>query len=900
MKHSIRTTQASASVLQFKLNWLHSYRLILALLFMAIAQAGAGQTVIGNQVDYAAPLNYRIAGITVSGAQYTDVQAIKLFSGLQEGDEVTIPGDVITDAVRKLWKQRLFTDIGIYVAEFRGNDVYLVISLKESPRMTKYVINGVKKSEADNLREKLDLRTMTISTDNVKNNSIKTIKDYYIDKGYYAAKIKVSEREDPTLQNGVILEFDVNKGDRVKIEEIIIEGAGIAQEKRDFLFLKGKKLSPVMSVSAIKRTMKDTKERDWSRVFKSSKFMEEKYEEDKQKVIAKYNKKGFRNAKIAYDSVYTINSERVGIYMKIEEDKRFYFRNINFVGNTKYTTGRLDSVLNIRRGDIYNLELLETRLNFNPQGIDLSSLYTDDGYLAFYAFPVETLIEPDSIDIEVRMNEGKQFRIGQIRVSGNTKTNDHVIFREVRTRPGELFNRSDIIRTQRELASLGYFNQEAFDVRTNPRPDEGLVDLEYVLEEKPNDQIQLSGGWGGGRVVGSLQLSFTNFSMRNFFKKESWSPLPTGDGQRLALSASSNGAFFQAYNISFTEPWLGGKKPTSLSVSSSISRQTNGQFKKLRQSDLDNNSFLRENYSVGDDNPNLQELKVIGGAINIGTRLQKPDDYFVLYTGISYQKFILNNYRAFFGDFSNGIANNLAYNFTLSRSSTSEPIYPTYGSQITFTTKLTPPYKFLAERFGDKTFDYENMSQGERFKLVEYYKMKITAHWYTALNKHKDRKFVLHTNVGLGFIGSYNKQLGLTPFERFYLGGVYLSGFLLDGREIVNLRGYDDLTLTSPNQNTGAPAIAKYSAELRYPLSTNPSATIFMMAFAEAGNTWSDLRLFNPYQVYRSAGTGLRIFLPMFGLLGFDYGWRLDDLPSYPNMARGQFHFSIGMNMGEL
>jgi outer membrane protein insertion porin family len=337
-----------------------------------------------------------------------------------------------------------------------------------------------------------------------------------------------------------------------------------------------------------------------------------------------------------------------------------------------------------------------------------------------------------------------------------------------------------------------------------------------------------------------------------------------------------------------------------LSVSSSISRQTNGQFKKLRQSDLDNNSFLRENYEVGDDNPNLQELKVIGGAINIGTRLQKPDDYFVLYTGVSYQKFILNNYRAFFGDFTNGIANNLAYNFTISRSSTSEPIYPTYGSQITLTTKLTPPYKFFAERFGGKSFDYENMSLEERFKLVEYYKMKITAHWYTALNKHKDRKFVLHTNVGLGFIGSYNKDLGLTPFERFYLGGVYLSGFLLDGREIVNLRGYDDLTLTSPNQNTGAPAIAKYSAELRYPLSTNPSATIFMMAFAEAGNTWSDMRLFNPYQVYRSAGTGLRIFLPMFGLLGFDYGWRLDDIPAYPNMARGQFHFSIGMNMGEL
>jgi len=874
--------------------------LALILSLTAFLPSGMAQTIIGNQVDYAAPLNYRIAGISVLGAQYTDVQAIKLFSGLQEGDEVTIPGDAISDAVRKLWKQKLFTDIGIYAAEFRGNDVYLVISLKESPRMTKYVINGIKKSEADNLREKLDLRTMTISTDNVKNNAIKTIKDYYIDKGYYAATVSITEREDATLQNGVILEFDINRGDRVKIEEIVIEGAGIAQEKKDFFFIKGKKLKPVMSNSAIKRTMKETKERDWKRIFKASKYIEEKYEEDKQKIIAKYNKKGFRNAKIAYDSVYTINSERVGIYMKIEEDKRFYFRNINFVGNTKYTTGRLDSVLNIRRGDIYNVEQLETRLNFNPQGIDLSSLYTDDGYLAFYAFPVETLVEPDSIDIEIRMNEGKQFRIGRVGISGNTKTNDHVIFREIRTRPGELFNRSDIIRTQRELASLGYFNQEAFDVRTNPRPDEGLVDLEYVLEEKPNDQIQLSGGWGGGRVVGSLQLSFTNFSMRNFFKGASWSPLPTGDGQRLSLSASSNGTFFQSYNISFTEPWLGGKKPTSLSVSSSISRQTNGQFKKLRQSDLDNSAFLRENYQVGDDNPNLQELKVIGGAVNIGTRLQRPDDYFVLYTGISYQKFILNNYRAFFGDFSNGIANNLAYNFTLSRSSTSEPIYPTYGSQITFTTKITPPYKLLQEKFGGRTFDYEGMTQEERFKLVEYYKMKITAHWYTALNKHKDRKFVLHTNVGLGFIGAYNKDLGLTPFERFYLGGVYLSGFLLDGREIVNLRGYDDLTLTSPNQNTGAPAIAKYSVELRYPLSTNPSATIFMMGFAEAGNTWSDLRLFNPYQVYRSAGTGLRIFLPMFGLLGFDYGWRLDDLPNYPNMARGQFHFSIGMNMGEL
>jgi len=444
MKHSIKDIWVEFLRLTMEKTITAVHIGFLFVFFQTLSYTGMGQTIIGNQIDYAAPLNYRIAGITVLGAEYTDVQAVKLFSGLQEGDEITIPGDAITDAIRKLWKQRLFTDIGIYAAEFRGNEVYLVISLKESPRMTKYVINGVKKSEADNLREKLDLRTMTISTANVKNNAIKTIKDYYIEKGYYAAQVKVSERTDATLQNGIILEFDVNKGNRVKIEEIKIEGAGVAMEQREFLFLKSKKMRPVMSTKALKRTMKETKERDWKRIFKSSKFLEDKYDEDKQKIIAKYNKKGFRNAKIVADSVYTINNERVGIYMKIEEDKRFYFRNVNFVGNTKYTTGRLDSVLNIRRGDIYNLELLETRLNFNPQGIDLSSLYTDDGYLAFYAFPVETLVEPDSIDIEVRMNEGKQFRIGQIAVSGNTKTNDHVIFREIRTRPGELFNRSDI------------------------------------------------------------------------------------------------------------------------------------------------------------------------------------------------------------------------------------------------------------------------------------------------------------------------------------------------------------------------------------------------------------------------------------------------------------------------
>jgi outer membrane protein insertion porin family len=677
-----------------------------------------------------------------------------------------------------------------------------------------------------------------------------------------------------------------------------VGAGGVLVEKKSLLFGK-KKMKPAMSEARVKRLLKNTKERKKWRLWKQSKFMEKEYEEDKQKVIAKYNKIGFRNAKIISDSLYTINNERIGIQINIEEDKKFYFRDITFVGNTKYRTSQLDSVLGIQKGDMYNLELLQSRLSYNPAGRDVSSLYTDDGYLSFNAQPVETLIEPDSIDIEVRMYEGKQYRVGRVIVVGNTKTNDHVIYREIRTRPGELFNRSDIIRTQRELAALGYFNPEAFDIQINQRNEDGLVDLTYVVEEKPNDQIQLSGGWGGGqvgsnrgRVVGSLSLSFSNFSMRNFFKKEAWSPLPTGDGQRLSISATSNGVYFRSTNISFTEPWLGGKKPNSLTLSAWKSVQSNG-VTRAQDGELVNGVPLER-----------RELVIKGGAVSFGKRLQKPDDYFVLQAGISYQRYELNDYGILF-KFADGISNNLAGNVTLSRNSTSDPIYPKWGSQITLTGKATLPYTSIGSALLNKEYDFAGMTDQQRYDWVEYYKVKFTAQWFTPLNKHKERNFVLNSKVGFGFLGTYNPQLGESPFERFYLGGVFLSGFLLDGREIVNLRGYDDLSLTAPSDkrpvsNVGAPVIAKYGFELRYPLSTNPQATIYALSFLEAGKTWEKLNEFDPFNVYRTGGVGLRIFLPMFGLLGFDYGWRLDDVPAAPNMARGQFHFSIGMNMGEL
>jgi outer membrane protein insertion porin family len=823
------------------------------------------QVELGSTIDYAEPRKMKLAGITVMGAEYTDAQAILLFCGLKVGQEIMIPGDAIADALRKLWKNQLFSSIDIRLAEARGDDAFLVIVVKELPKLGVFKFDGIKKGDADNLREKMKIRSGNIVNENLKATATNIIKDFYIEKGYFNAKVDIVEKAYPNLPNAVELTFDIERGNRIKIEEIEWVGAD------------------KMALATLNRTMKNTKKAAIYHVFKASKFLEDEYEEDKVAIVARYNKEGFRNMRIVKDSIYSVGPERLKIKITLDEGNKFYFRNISFIGNTKYRSNSLDSILNIKKGDVYNMEVLQTRLNMNQSGRDVASLYTDDGYLNFYAYPVESLVPPDSIDIEVRMGEGKQYRIGVVSVSGNTKTNDHVIYREIRTRPGDLFNRSDLIRSQRELANLNYFSQEAFDIRTNPRADEGLVDLEYVVEEKPSDQIELSGGWGGGRVVGSLGLSFNNFSMRNFFKKDAWSPLPTGDGQRLSIRAMSNGAFFQSYNLSFTEPWLGGKRPNSLSVSAYHSVQSNGQKKYLGE-------VL---------NPLRQSLIITGASVSFGQRWQKPDDWFLFFGGISYQHFDLNNYGSFFS-FNNGYSNNLAANFTIERSSLSETIYPTWGSKITFSSKCTLPYTFLGENVFGKTYDYASMTDQQKVDWVEYYKIKFTANWYTSLNKHKTNKLVLHTHAGFGFLGAYNKNLGQSPFERFYLGGVFLSGFLLDGREIVNLRGYDDLSLTMPSDRVGAPVITKYGAELRYPISLNPQATIFALAFAEAGRTWTDFSDYNPFNLYKSVGGGLRIFLPMFGLLGFDYGWRLNDLPNAPNMAPGQFHFSIGMNMGEL
>lgn len=825
--------------------------------------AGAISIAQGPTVENAS--TYTLGGLTVLGADYTDAQAVKLFSALQIGQELNIPGEDVTRAIRNLWAQDLFSDISVELAEVRDNLAYLVIRVEELPRLTRYTFQGISRSEQETLKGEIELLTGRVVNDNVVKTARKRLNDYYAEKGYWDAEVNIIQKSDTAFENGARLSISIEKGAKVKVGEIVLAGTEKIEAKK------------------VLQSMKDLKSKKWYRIFKSSKFVEENVELAMASVTALYNSQGYRNARVITDSIYRLPDGNVGIAFDVNEGNQFYFGDITFSGNSKYRSTQLDSIIGIREGDTYDLERLETRVFMDPKGLDLSSLYQDDGYLTFQAMPMENRIENDTIDIEVRMMEGKQFRIGRILVKGNTKTNDHVIYREIRTRPGDLFSRTDIIRTQRELAQLNYFNQEAFGINPIQHPEDGTVDIEYAVEEKPSDQIELSGGWGGGRVVGTLGVSFTNFSARNMFKKGAWKPIPTGDGQRVSLRAQSNGLFFQSYNFSFMEPWLGGKKPNALSFNVWRSVQSNGQPKRVE----------------GEINENRQSLQITGVQVGFGQRWKKPDDWFTMNVALSYQHFQLNNYGVFFS-FSDGTANNLAANFTLARNSISDPIYPVWGSNISLSVKATPPYSVFR---GKSDEYYEGMSDQDRFRWVEYHKWKLKAEWYTPLTQsagENPRTLVLRTHAGIGLIGQYNRSVGLSPFERFYLGGVFLSGYVLDGREIVNLRGFDDLSLTMPDQNTGAPVIAKYGVELRYPLSTNPSATIFMLAFVDAGKTWADAREFNPFEVYRSAGVGMRIFLPMFGLLGLDYGWRLDDIPTQPNMSRGQFHFSIGMNTGEL
>lgn len=838
----------------------------------AIAQVVPAESNSVENIDWAKPKEYTIAGIEVECSEYTDKNIIRLLSGISYGDKVQIPGDKISEAIKNLWKQSLFEDVKIYLVKTIGNDAFLKIAVIEKPRLSKFSFRGnVKKNDADEIRGKIRLIREKVVTDYTLGYIKNIVRDFYVNKGFYNAKVDITSEVDKTAKTPhVIVYINVSKGKKVRIKNLNINGNTIVADWK------------------LRRKMSDSKPFRWYTFWNSGKYLEDNLEKDLPSIVAKYNSKGYRDARISKDTTYFVKKNRVNIDITLDEGHKYYFGDIKWFGNAKYRSGQLDTILNINKGEIFDQALLDQKLFMNPNGYDISSLYMDDGYLFFNVTPQEVNIHNDTIDLDIHMYEGKQATINKVTVMGNTKTNDHVIYRQIRTRPGQLFRRSDIIRTQRELSQLGYFDPEKLGVTPTPNAADGTVDIEYKVEEKPSDQVELSGGWGGGRVVGTLGLTFNNFSMRNIFKPSAWSPLPTGDGQKFSIRAQTNGIYYQSYNLSFTEPWLGGKKPNSLSVSGFFS-MFNSTGEKKYVNDSEGNKIL---------NPNRSTMKIIGGSVGFGKQLKKPDDYFSLYTEASYNYYELQNYPYFI--LANGYANDFNGKINISRNSIDGTTFPKNGSNFSLLGQFTPPYSL----FNGK--NYETSTAAQKYKFIEYQKYKFTAEWYTQLTNKKAgegkeaRNLVLRTKIGYGILGMYNKKVGVSPFERYYMGGSGLSGYQnFVAREIIALRGYSDNSLSS---SSGDPLCARYTMELRYPISLNPQATIFILGFAEAGNTWARYKDFNPFQVKRSAGFGLRVFLPMFGLLGLDYGWGFDNIPNSPGSGngKGQFHFTLGAQLGEL
>lgn len=862
--------------------------ILLALLLVGynlMAQIRIGDDL--SDIDYGRPSTYEIAGITVEGTKYVDGNVLAMMSGLRAGKEITIPGDDIAQAIRTIWEQGMFEDVAINATNIVGGKVFLQIVVQEKPRVSRFSFNGVKKTEADDIRNIINLSRGDIATNHLETKTRRIIEDFYAEKGYYNAVVDIQQVPDTTRDNSVDLVINIDKGKKVRIGEINLIGndnlsdaqilSAMKETKTRGVFNPLEPLGP-MVVNAIAdlvtlkplRAINDVEEYFYEnyrpRIFKSSVFMESNYEEDKQNIIAKYNSKGYRDAIIVRDSVYPLADGDLGIDIEIDEGNLYHYRSINWTGNTKYDRETLDAVLGIKAGDVYNKELLNTNLTYSETTLDISSLYMDDGYLFFRVDPVEVQIDNDSIDLEIRLNEGKQARISNVTLKGNTKTNDFVAIREMYSRPGQLFSRSDITRTVRELATLGFFNQESIYPDVKPNYSDNTVDIEYKVEEASADQVSFSAGYGYSMLILQAGLTFNNFSMRNLFKKDAWKPIPGGDGQKLSLSVSTYGTRYIYYSLSFTEPWLGGRKPNAFSTSVYQSFYSNGS------------SSSDENYGY---------FRMTGASVGLGKRVTWPDDYFTLYHGISFINYRLKNYSSIlnFGS-GNGYFNLLSYNITLSRNSVSQPLYPRNGSEVQLSLEITPPYSLFSNS------DYSSMTEDEKYKWIEGHKWKFKAVWYSELYE----KLVLMTRVRFGYLGYYNDDIGPTPFHRFYLGGDGLGSYSFDSREIIGMRGYKNESLTpgTSSKTLGGNIYTKYTMELRYPLSLNPSATIYAMGFVEAGNCWLGFENFNPFEVYRSAGIGARIYLPMFGLLGLDWGYGFDAVPGSSDSNGSQFHFSIG------
>jgi outer membrane protein insertion porin family len=895
---------------------------IASLSFVLTLKAQNGDTTIPKSVDpkliewknSKIPREYVISGIDITGIRHLDTAIVLSISSLQVGDKFIHPGsDNFAKAIANLWRQRLFSAIDIYVTKVEGSNVTIEINVQERPRLGDFKFFGIKKSEQEELQGKIgSLAKGTIITENMRKTIVEATQKFYAEKGYMLTTVNIEEKPDTSLVNSNTLFIYITKGPKLKINEVSFFGNeyidGLKLKKQ----LKGTKemsrftLWPPSDKSPFgEKNQTSFREymSDWGflsfsktkrlldpylrfKLFSSAKFSKKKFEDDRERILDYYNSHGFRDAQIVDTALYTSRNGHLNIDIKVDEGRKYYFGNITWKGNAKYSDSILTVILGINKGDIYNFELLNRKLGkqISPEGGDISGLYMDEGYLFFRIDPIETAVYNDTIDHEIRIIEGPQARIKNVTIAGNEKTKDHVIRRELRTIPGELFSRADLIRSQRELAGLQYFNQETINPGVVPNPEDGTVDINWKLEEKSSDQLELSAGWGGGiGLTGTLGVSFNNFSVKNIWKKSAWDPLPQGDGQKLSLRIQSNGRAFRSYSFSFTEPWLGGKKRNSFTISYNNSKYSNAfdpLTRRIDQAKSDTN-FLKAN-SI---------------SVSFGKQLKWPDDYFSLIYTLNFTQYKLRNYPIFQG-LNNGNSNNFNIRIALQRSSVFNPIFPTSGSSFVASVQLTPPYSILNPNLVDSKNPYKN---------PEYHKWRFNAEWYVPIGRpageEKNRQLVMKLAAKYGFMGRYNKKLDISPFERFQVGDAGLTNnYGLLGYDIIAHRGYpvyesSDPTVNPDQQNAGKffTIFNKYVFEMRYPLVTNPGSTIYGLAFFEAANGWFDFKDYNPFRLRRSVGVGMRFFLPMFGLLGFDYGIGLDRLtPGSRLKDASRFTFMLG------
>jgi len=862
-----------------------------------------------NIFNQKTPHRYKVANVAVTGNKYFDAALLISIANINIGDEIMIPGgDNFSKAISNLWKQNYFSNVEIYLTKVEASNISVEIAVTERPRLSSFSFKGIPKSQADDLTPKVGLVRGRIITENNRRAAIEAIEKYYAEKGYRGVKTVIQEAKDPKVDNSILMTLSVTKGNKVKISDLYFAGNSIP-EQRLKKQMKGTKemtrltVHPPVDTSIAKDnhlTFKDylrhngflsfTQTRELLDPYvrlklSSAKFNEKKYQEDKEKILNYYNSLGYRDAAIVSDTQYYNSKGNLNIKIKVNEGHKYYFGNITWRGNTKYSDSVLANIMGIQKGDTYDLDILNKKLGKeqSPEGGDISGLYMDDGYLRFSAEAVETAVYNDTIDHEIRIIEGPQAYIKNIRIAGNEKTKEHVIRRELRTIPGEKFSRLDIIRSIRELAQLNFFNQEKITPGVVPN-DDGTVDINWTVEEKSSDQFTLSAGFGGGiGLTGTLGVTFNNFSINNIFKKSSWQPLPTGDGQKLSVSFQSNGKAFRSYNISFTEPWLGGKKRNSLTVSIYDTKYRNGIY-----------NYYTQYYDFSENDSYIQTS---GASISLGKPLKWPDDFFSLVTSLNYTRYVLNKYAIFQG-FDSGVSNNINVKVALQRSSIDQPIFPRNGSTFLLSGQFTPPYSLI---------DKNKATSKNPYELVEYHKWRFNGEWYVPIGKpsgaERNKQFVLKAAVKYGYIGRYNDKLEVSPFERFQLGDAGLSNnFALLGYDIIAQRGYPVYENSNPKINPDQQSASrfftmfnKYTMELRYPLSLNPSSTIFALGFFEAANGWYSMKEYNPFKLRRSVGLGMRFYLPMFGLLGFDYGIGLDRYtPNGGIKDAGRFTFMLG------